>query len=201
LWSGIIYWAAPMMIRSIQAPAIGAALRTRASVWAIHRSISSLPSVTKNSQSYHHRSHSHSCRCCSSTTRLLSVSSLASQPSLSSSYLSFTTTACSSLIGPTGPAPLRSFSDAHAASHGDFLDPAEVETRVLMILRNIEKTNLSKLSPQATFEELGFDSLDCVEVVFQLEEEFCVDLHDPVAAELISVPQAVKIFSTFPFAQ
>ena len=98
--------------------------------------------------------------------------------------------------------PIRAFSgDAHAEhSHGDFLDPATVEARVIAVLRNIEKLSAANITAQSTWQELGLDSLDEVEVVMQLEEEFMVDLYDPDAVQITSVKQAVEAFSNFPFA-
>ena len=72
---------------------------------------------------------------------------------------------------------------------------------MLAVLKGVEKLSAAKISSASTFDELGLDSLDQVEVVMQLEEEFCVDLYDPDAATITSVKQAVDAFSTFPFAQ
>ena len=72
---------------------------------------------------------------------------------------------------------------------------------MLAVLRNIEKLSGQSIRPDSSFDELGLDSLDQVEVVMQLEEEFCVDLYDPDAAEIVTVKQAIDTFSNFPFAQ
>ena len=98
--------------------------------------------------------------------------------------------------------PARAFSgDAHAEhSHGDFLDPHAVESRVLAVLRNIEKLSSASITPHSTWRELGLDSLDEVEVVMQLEEEFMVDLYYPDAVKITGVKEAVEVFSNFPFA-
>ena len=72
---------------------------------------------------------------------------------------------------------------------------------MLAVLRGVSKLKQSELTPSSTFEQLGLDSLDMVEVVMQLEEEFCVDLYDPDAAKITSVKEAVDVFSNFPFAQ
>ena len=100
------------------------------------------------------------------------------------------------------PSTTRNFSgDAHAEhSHGDFLDPATVQSRVIAVLHNIEKLSGTAITAQSTWAELGLDSLDQVEVVMQLEEEFMVDLYDPDAVRITSVAEAVEAFSNFPFA-
>ncbi len=108
-----------------------------------------------------------------------------------------------SLSSPLSPSH-RHFSggghDSHALT-SDFLPREEVEARVLIVLRGIEKLSSASITPSSSFDDLGLDSLDQVEVVMQLEEEFCVDLYDPDAAKITTVPQAVEIFSNFPFAQ
>ena len=83
----------------------------------------------------------------------------------------------------------------------DFLPRDDVERRVLAVLKGIEKLSSATISSTSSFHDLGLDSLDQVEVVMQLEEEFCVDLFDPDAAKITSVKEAIDVFSTFPFAQ
>jgi len=94
-------------------------------------------------------------------------------------------------------------SDSHGAHAitSDFLPRDEVLARVIAVLKGIEKLSGAKISEHSSFDELGLDSLDQVEVVMQLEEEFCVDLFDPEAAKITTVRQAIDVFSNFPFAQ
>lgn len=51
-----------------------------------------------------------------------------------------------------------------------------VEGKVFEILRSAAKCDQSKLSKSATFEQLGFDSLDSVELVVAMEENFGLDI-------------------------
>ena len=51
-----------------------------------------------------------------------------------------------------------------------------VEGKIFEVLKSAAKCNHSKLSRTATFEELGFDSLDGVELVLAMEEHFGFDL-------------------------
>ncbi|MDM9585736.1 MULTISPECIES: acyl carrier protein [unclassified Nostoc] len=49
-----------------------------------------------------------------------------------------------------------------------------------------------KVTPQAKFmEDLGADSLDTVELVMALEEEFDIEIPDEAAEQIISVQDAV----------
>jgi NADH dehydrogenase (ubiquinone) 1 alpha/beta subcomplex 1, acyl-carrier protein len=45
----------------------------------------------------------------------------------------------------------------------------EVEGKVYQVLKSAAKCNQAKLNRSATFEELGFDSLDSVELVVAME--------------------------------
>ena len=52
----------------------------------------------------------------------------------------------------------------------------ETEAKVYQVLKSAAKCNQAKLSKTATFEELGFDSLDSVELVVAMEEYFGFDI-------------------------
>lgn len=51
-----------------------------------------------------------------------------------------------------------------------------VEGNVFEVLKSAAKCDHSKLSRTITFEELGFDSLDGVELVLAMEEHFGFDI-------------------------
>jgi acyl carrier protein len=51
-----------------------------------------------------------------------------------------------------------------------------VEGKVFEVLKSGAKLKQDKLSRTATFEELGFDSLDGVELVLAMEEHFGFDI-------------------------
>jgi len=91
-----------------------------------------------------------------------------------------------------------SHHDHHAPS--DYVDRTDVERRVLECLSRVDKINHSKLSLDATFESHGLDSLDMVEVVIQIEEEFFIDIYDEDAIDFLTVKQVVDYISDFPFA-
>jgi acyl carrier protein len=66
-----------------------------------------------------------------------------------------------------------------------------IEERVKKIV--IEQLNLKEdtISNEATFEDLGADSLDNVELVMALEQEFDCDIPDEEAEKITSVQQAI----------
>ncbi|KAI9307205.1 acyl carrier protein [Cunninghamella echinulata] len=71
-----------------------------------------------------------------------------------------------------------------------------IEARVLDILKGFEKVDESKLSVDAHFvNDLGLDSLDTVEVVMAIEEDFSVEIPDKEADEIKTAKQAVEYIS------
>ena len=88
--------------------------------------------------------------------------------------------------------PLFKFSDAKLA-----IAP-EVQERIMNILKQSPKCNTAKLTTQATFEELGFDSLDAVELIVAFEEDLGFDIPDEEATNSIKkVEDALVVFSKY----
>ncbi|TFK41073.1 acyl carrier protein-like protein [Crucibulum laeve] len=80
--------------------------------------------------------------------------------------------------------------------------PREViEQRILDVLKGYEKIDKSKLRPSASFsKDLGLDSLDAVEVVMAVEEEFAIEIPDAEADEIQTVQQAIDYIAKTPEA-
>ena len=58
-------------------------------------------------------------------------------------------------------------------------DPIE-QTIIEIICKYIdEEVDESQVTPQASFEALGIDSMDVVEIIFDLEEIYDIDIPDP----------------------
>lgn len=70
-----------------------------------------------------------------------------------------------------------------------------VESGVFEVLKGAAKCKLDKLSRAATFKDLGFDSLDQVELVVALEEKFEVDISDDDSLKINTVLDAIQIFN------
>ena len=72
-----------------------------------------------------------------------------------------------------------------------------VEGKVYEVLKSAAKCNHSKLSRTATFEELGFDSLDGVELVLAMEEHFGFEITNPDAEKINTVMDSIQIFHSY----
>jgi len=83
-----------------------------------------------------------------------------------------------------------------------YLDKAEVTDRVVSVVKNFNKVDPAKVSPTSSFgADLGLDSLDTVEVVMAVEEEFAVEIPDAEADKITSVGEAVEYLVTNPNAR
>ncbi len=67
-----------------------------------------------------------------------------------------------------------------------------VEERVIRVFADFKKVSPEEVSMDTTFEELGFDSLDGLNLVFELEEEFDLTIPDDRVSEMKGVRHAVE---------
>ena len=63
--------------------------------------------------------------------------------------------------------------------------------KVIEIIAREQHLDASKITIDSKFAELGIDSLDGVNILFALEEEFKIDIPDAVAQNMRSVRQVV----------
>eukprot|EP00591_Stephanopyxis_turris_P003584 CAMPEP_0195521916 /NCGR_PEP_ID=MMETSP0794_2-20130614/19680_1 /TAXON_ID=515487 /ORGANISM="Stephanopyxis turris, Strain CCMP 815" /LENGTH=110 /DNA_ID=CAMNT_0040651569 /DNA_START=48 /DNA_END=380 /DNA_ORIENTATION=+ len=83
-----------------------------------------------------------------------------------------------------------------------FLDANEVAERVQNVVKNFEKVDAAAVTPSAHFtNDLGLDSLDTVEVVMAIEEEFTIEIPDDQADKLLSISDAVEFIAAHPQAK
>ncbi|KAG1801534.1 acyl carrier protein [Suillus plorans] len=82
------------------------------------------------------------------------------------------------------------------------LSKETIQTRVLDVLKGFEKVDAAKLTTSSSFtDHLGLDSLDAVEVVMAVEEEFAIEIPDAEADEIKTVQQAIDYIAKTPEAQ
>ena len=72
-----------------------------------------------------------------------------------------------------------------------------IEETVLNIIAKEQHLDREKVAMDSTFEELGIDSLDGVNIMFALEEEFDVSIPDAVARQAKSVRNVVEDLTRF----
>lgn len=78
-------------------------------------------------------------------------------------------------------------------------DPKAVESRVFDVLKGFAKVNKDNLKTTANFhKDLGLDSLDRVEVMLAIEEEFNVEFSDEQSDKFASVFEVVDYLSKKP---
>jgi len=102
----------------------------------------------------------------------------------------------SAKFAPTAFHAVRCYSAASG------LPKSEVEGRIVDLLKNFDKvSDPSKLTPTSHFSnDLGLDSLDTVEVVMAIEEEFSIEIPDKDADAIHSVDKAVEYILAQPDA-
>ncbi|MFO0817552.1 MAG: acyl carrier protein [Pirellulales bacterium] len=70
---------------------------------------------------------------------------------------------------------------------------ASVADRVMDIVAEQLGVDREKINPQTSFvNDLGADSLDTVELVMELEDEFDIDIPDDAAEKIQTVGQAIE---------
>ncbi|KAF4351834.1 hypothetical protein G4B88_003881 [Cannabis sativa] len=84
------------------------------------------------------------------------------------------------------------------SSHDDHITEEEVIHRVLSVVKSFPKVDPSKVvSHQVHFQkDLGLDSLDNVEIVMALEEEFKLEIPDKEADKIDSSYLAIEYISS-----
>ncbi|KAL3500413.1 hypothetical protein ACH5RR_039506, partial [Cinchona calisaya] len=105
------------------------------------------------------------------------------------------------------PTPLIGGSFSHFLKHrcftkevmGFFLNKSEVTDRVVTVVKNFQKVDPSKVTPNAHFQnDLGLDSLDSVEIVMALEGEFGYEIPDNEADKINSINLAMDFIASQP---
>jgi acyl carrier protein len=70
-------------------------------------------------------------------------------------------------------------------------DPA-FERAVIEIIAKKKKIDPSGITQASTFQELGIDSLDGIDLVFTFEDEFNINIPDQVVQKMKSVGQVIE---------
>ncbi|MBY0357114.1 MAG: acyl carrier protein [Candidatus Obscuribacterales bacterium] len=77
------------------------------------------------------------------------------------------------------------------------MDEKEAFERVKKVTKDQLNVNIEEVTMEASFtKDLGADSLDTVELVMALEEEFGMEIPDEDAEKITTVGEAVKYISS-----
>ena len=66
-----------------------------------------------------------------------------------------------------------------------------IQDRVLKIIANTRRLPLESVRPDSSFEELGIDSLDRLNILFDLESEFDIEIDDEQAKKVQNIPEMI----------
>jgi NADH dehydrogenase (ubiquinone) 1 alpha/beta subcomplex 1, acyl-carrier protein len=70
------------------------------------------------------------------------------------------------------------------------------------VVKKFDQVDAAKVTPEAKFaEDLGLDSLDTVEIVMAIEDEFAIEIPDQEADKISSIAEAITYISTHPMAK
>lgn len=73
-----------------------------------------------------------------------------------------------------------------------------MKEKIIQIIAETLKLQESEIKSESNFiDDLGADSLDTVELVMVLEQEFEIDIPDEDAEELITVSDVIKYVETY----
>ena len=67
----------------------------------------------------------------------------------------------------------------------------ELTERVIRVIADTQKIPRESIRPDSTFEELKIDSLDGINIMFGLENEFNISIPDDVAREIRTVDDVI----------
>jgi acyl carrier protein len=67
-----------------------------------------------------------------------------------------------------------------------------IQDRVLRVIATTRRVPLDTIRPDSTFEELGIDSLDRLNILFELEGEFDIEIDDEQAKQVTSLQQMIE---------
>jgi len=88
----------------------------------------------------------------------------------------------------------------YSAAHKLGVD--EIKERVLKVVKGFDKVDAEKVTEASNFQkDLGVDSLDVVELVMALEEEFAIEIPDAESEKIQSITDAISYISTHPHAK
>jgi acyl carrier protein len=68
----------------------------------------------------------------------------------------------------------------------------QLETRIIAVMASVTKLKPEEIRVDASFDELGIDSLDRINILFELESEFDIDIPDEEARRIKTVGEMIE---------
>ena len=69
--------------------------------------------------------------------------------------------------------------------------PEDLTARIIEIIAKTAHKPVESITANSTFEEIGVDSLDGIQVLFALEQEFDISISDDADKEIRGIPDVV----------
>ncbi|GAX22373.1 NADH dehydrogenase (ubiquinone) 1 alpha/beta subcomplex 1 [Fistulifera solaris] len=121
---------------------------------------------------------------------------------LAASRLALRATTKTALSGLRAQPQVSVYAVRHFSAPPAFLDAKEVTDRIITVVKNFDQVDPSKVTPDVSFaKDLGLDSLDIVEVVMAIEDEFAIEIPDQEADKITTIAQAIDYISSHPMAK
>lgn len=70
--------------------------------------------------------------------------------------------------------------------------PDDLSKRVISVIAATQHISVDKITEESSFQELGIDSLDGINILFALENEFNINIPDDQAQNIRTVHDAVE---------
>jgi len=82
------------------------------------------------------------------------------------------------------------------------LTQEDVSDRMLKVVKGFDKVDASKITPMTHFQrDLGLDSLDVIELLLCVEDEFAIEIPDEALEKMDSVPSLIQFILNSPRAK
>jgi acyl carrier protein len=67
-----------------------------------------------------------------------------------------------------------------------------IQDRVLKVIATSKRIPIESVQPDSSFESLGMDSLDRLNILFDLESEFDIEINDEEAKQVKSIQEMIE---------
>jgi acyl carrier protein len=67
-----------------------------------------------------------------------------------------------------------------------------IEDRVLKVIATSKRVPIENVHPDSSFESLGIDSLDRLNILFDLESEFDIEINDEEAKQVQNIHEMIE---------